>query len=411
MRIKFLVIGIIFYQSLFSQTNLTGLWISNFKETIEIQQTDHGLSFSLSDNGDVREVATLKYSGEEYSGVMRFKSQSIQCIQNLKIIEEDVLLSEYSDCSDAVNRLNSFWIKSDKQFRELSSSEIDNFNNQFLSLLRNYGEKNHYAFAYSAAYKISNNIEDKVKYNAYLAGYYSEDKVVEYALYYKAKAESDNEYMYCNNYITKYPNGEFITEIVTIKDEKENKEKSLYNSTIKNNDFDTYGLKYPQGKYVSAVNEQKQMYLEKEKAIAEQKRIAKQKQMEEQRIAKQKQMEEQRLAAIKREKQRIDFLKNGVGKKVSWTIEVSYKTSSSGIIGDAIMGALGGLYTTYNFKYIAIIEGVIGENVKVIISNVVLDQPSYVSSNYIKYRDYAKEKELENLGKTRVKGFNEVNIE
>lgn len=202
----------------------------------------------------------------------------------------------------------------------------------------------------------------------------------------------------CINYLSLFPDGEYSAEIIKLKEVKIASKKQI------------------EEKRLAEIERKKQAELDrivKEKQ-AEKDRLAeieRKKQAELDKIAKEKQAEKDRLTAIEYEKWRIEYLKNGVEKKVSWTIEVSYKTSSNGILGDAIMGAIGGLYTTYKFKYIAVIESVIGENVKVIISNIVLEQPSYGSSNYIKYRDYAKEKEFENLGKTRVKEFNEVDVE
>ena len=168
MKKTIFVLSLIFlFKSLSCQNNLTGIWVSNYKETIEIKQINQVLNITLSDNEGVREISDLENSNGVFIGKMNFISRKLRCFQKLTIIEPNILLSEYTNCSDCVNRLSTFWIKSNRQYDNLSSNEINNFYEKFLALLRDYGEKNKYAYAFEAAYKISNDLKDKQKFEKF----------------------------------------------------------------------------------------------------------------------------------------------------------------------------------------------------------------------------------------------------
>lgn len=102
-----------------------------------------------------------------------------------------------------------------------------------------------------------------------------------------------------------------------------------------------------------------------------------------------------------------------VGKTIYWNEEVSFDISSGneGLIGGLISSALGTNKVTYNVRYYAIVEANLGQTaVKCVISNVEIQDPSYASVNYVKYKKSAYATLCEDIGKTRVKQLNEFEI-
>ena len=102
-----------------------------------------------------------------------------------------------------------------------------------------------------------------------------------------------------------------------------------------------------------------------------------------------------------------------VGKTIYWNEQVSFDISSGneGLVGSLIGSALGTNKVTYNVRYYAIVEANLGQTaVKCVISNVEIQDPSYASVNYVKYKKGAYATLCEDIGKTRVKQLDEFEI-
>ena len=96
-----------------------------------------------------------------------------------------------------------------------------------------------------------------------------------------------------------------------------------------------------------------------------------------------------------------------IGDKVFWTEKETYRTGSSGnIFGDMLLGDL--YNSTYYIQYVGIVESIIGDNLKIIIQDVGMDDPKYASYNYIKSKSAVFSEAQGNLGQTRIKGMDEV---
>ncbi len=104
---------------------------------------------------------------------------------------------------------------------------------------------------------------------------------------------------------------------------------------------------------------------------------------------------------------KYETLRNSVGKKVYWTEKETYKTGSSGsVLGDMVFGSL--YKTTYVIEYLAIVEKVLGDNVKVTIIDVGIKDPKFVSINYIDSKGHVLNKAQNRIGQTRVKSFDDI---
>ena len=148
-----------------------------------------------------------------------------------------------------------------------------------------------------------------------------------------------------------------------------------------------YLTKYPESPYIEDVRKRGQ-------------EIAQRKQEEEQRIR-----EENERIKEEEIRQRHAAKLNCVGRTIHWTEEVTYDISSGGdgLILGLLKSAAGLDKVKYEVRYTAIVEANFGEtSVKCIISNVQIQDPSWASANYLKYRKHALADLQENLGKTRV---------
>lgn len=114
-----------------------------------------------------------------------------------------------------------------------------------------------------------------------------------------------------------------------------------------------------------------------------------------------------------RKAQDLALKKKSVGKQIYWEETLTYDLSSGGL-GSILMGVVGLNKlneVSYTVRYTAIVERVIaGESVKCIIKQAKIVDPSWVSSNYLKYKKYAQAEIVENVGKTRVLNMNEFNL-
>lgn len=138
-------------------------------------------------------------------------------------------------------------------------------------------------------------------------------------------------------------------------------------------------------------------------SLAEIKRIEEQKVAEQNRILAEKQKAEAAKATIAAKK-------NSVGKRIKWREKITFDTSGGGL-GGLLTKAVGLGSTSYSVEYTAIVESVIGEeNVKAIITNAKIIDPSWASVNYFKYKSYAREEASKAIGQTRVKEFSEFDM-
>ncbi len=104
---------------------------------------------------------------------------------------------------------------------------------------------------------------------------------------------------------------------------------------------------------------------------------------------------------------------NCVGRQICWNESVSFNISSGneGILGSLLSSALGTDRVTYNVLYTAVVEAVLGDSsVKCVITNAQIQDPSWASVNYLKYKKQAASSILEDVGKTRVKQMNEFEL-
>ncbi|MEO1263191.1 MAG: hypothetical protein AAFZ15_30555 [Bacteroidota bacterium] len=92
-----------------------------------------------------------------------------------------------------------------------------------------------------------------------------------------------------------------------------------------------------------------------------------------------------------------------VGKSCVFYEYLIYKS------GDGILDALVPS-TKYQVEYSAVIESELGDNVKMIISEARIIDPSWASANYFKYKKYVKGDAQEKIGKTAVKPKSEIEI-
>ena len=100
-----------------------------------------------------------------------------------------------------------------------------------------------------------------------------------------------------------------------------------------------------------------------------------------------------------------------VGKKIYWYEEIAYNPEKDGV-GRFLTDLTGIGIVKYKVKYTAIIESFLGDNsLKAIISDTKIEDPSLASINYIKYKDIAVLEIKKYIGQTRVKDFNECNME
>ncbi|MEE9373845.1 MAG: hypothetical protein V3V00_12415 [Saprospiraceae bacterium] len=97
------------------------------------------------------------------------------------------------------------------------------------------------------------------------------------------------------------------------------------------------------------------------------------------------------------------------GTKVYWTENETYKTESSGsTLSELFLGGINN--STYKIEYIGIVEQFIGDNVKLIITDVGIDDPDWASMNYLDSKAYVKEKAKNRIGQTRVKSLDQVEL-
>ena len=100
-----------------------------------------------------------------------------------------------------------------------------------------------------------------------------------------------------------------------------------------------------------------------------------------------------------------------VGREVAWEEKITYDISNGnqGLILNLLSSALGQNSVSYTVRYTAILESYIGTTAcKVIISRTDIQDPSWASANYLKYRKAAQNDISKNLGQTRVKQLNEI---
>jgi len=98
-----------------------------------------------------------------------------------------------------------------------------------------------------------------------------------------------------------------------------------------------------------------------------------------------------------------------IGDQVYWTENETYKTGSSGnMFGDMLLGDL--YKSTYTIEYVAIVEQLIGDNVKVLITDVGMKRPKWASMNYLDAEGEVMNSAMNKIGQTRVKPFDQVVI-
>jgi len=258
-------------------------------------------------------------------------------------------------------------------------------------------------------YDISKIVEEKTNFNNAMKG-------------------SRNEKL---DFIKKYPNSEYKNDIITsfvnsfttIKDIsdfiKNNKEFNnqlderaflLVKNSNSESELQEYISVFPNGKYTTDIS-YRIATIRQAKADDEKRIIAeRQAQQEKARLAESQKKEEQARLAEAKEKEAA-IKKNCVGKKIYWHETISYDTSGGGVVG-FLASKVGLGSTNYSIKYTAIVESMIGESaVKALISKAVIEDPSMVSANYIKYKSYAIEEMNKVIGQTRVKEFHEFNLD
>ena len=131
--------------------------------------------------------------------------------------------------------------------------------------------------------------------------------------------------------------------------------------------------------------------------------------------AKKEQERREQLAKEEAERRAKDIAmkKNCVGKQIVWRSEVTYDFGKGGLaqgLGDLI--GLGALHQEkYTVEYTGVVEKIIGdENVKCVIKRVEIIDPSFASSNYLKYRKYVNAEVKDDLGETRVLEMDEFSL-
>lgn len=209
----------------------------------------------------------------------------------------------------------------------------------------------------------------------------------------------DRDVAQFKSYIATYPKSPYINEA---QDKISIAYKFLYDEACAINTsqkYSEYINAYPESPYISQVQQQLakvQAREEQERQLAEQRRRA-----EEERIRKEQE------AAILQAKLHSE------GKQIYWEEEVSFdiSTGNEGFLGTIIGNALRTNVVSYNVRYYAIVESVLGTTaVKCVIRDFEIIDPSWASTNYIKYRNSARNSISEDIGKTRVKQMNEFNM-
>ena len=100
-----------------------------------------------------------------------------------------------------------------------------------------------------------------------------------------------------------------------------------------------------------------------------------------------------------------------IGKKIYWYEEIAYNPEKDWF--GSLLNELTGLgIVKYKIRYTAVIESFLGDNsLKAIISNTRIEDPKTASVNYLKYRSIAVRNIEKYIGQTRVKDFNECEME
>ena len=215
------------------------------------------------------------------------------------------------------------------------------------------------------------------------------------------------------DYIYKFPNSQYTSTAKTSlnKLDDDNYVKATKGNTKQG--FQNYIISFPSGNHIEEANSKISAFNTKE----EEERFARENAERERQLEEQRKQEE-----IKRAEQaqnRALFLQLE-GKKVYWYSTCKVKTSSLGggllgAIGDAVVGDLN--YTSYRLKYTGIVEKIIGEeSAKIIVSKIEIEDPSWASVNYLKYRSMvlqsANQGRVDNeveLGGTIIKEYGEIN--
>ena len=214
-----------------------------------------------------------------------------------------------------------------------------------------------------------------------------------------ARAELDNIYKQAlnnigrsdidgfNKYLTDFPQSPYLTQA-----QKKLKEayRYSYNELCQNTDpqaYVDYLKKYPDTPYSEEIKERGRVMYDRQQA-------EKQRMKEEEEQRKMEEMLQRNAAKL-----------NCVGRTIHWTEEVTYDISSSGdgLLVGLLKSAAGLDKVKYEVRYSAVVESNIGETaVKCIITSVRIQDPSWASVNYLKYKKYALSELQENVGKTRV---------
>lgn len=222
-----------------------------------------------------------------------------------------------------------------------------------------------------------------------------------------AKAELDNLYKRAlgkignsdidgfEQYINTFPQSPYLNQAY---EKKREAYRYSYEELCRKNDLQTYidyVEKYPDSPYIKEVQERART-------------IYQQQQAEEQRLHEE---EEQRKAEEFRQQNAAKL--NCVGRTIYWREAVSYNLGNggSGLIGSMIKSAMKMDRVEYNVLYTAVVEANLGEtSVKCIITSAQIEDPRFVSANYIKYKSSAQASLNESLGQTRVKQLNEFEL-
>ena len=213
-----------------------------------------------------------------------------------------------------------------------------------------------------------------------------------------ARAELDNIYKQAlnnikrsdidgfNNYVKNFPESPYLSQAQKkLRDAYRYDYEELCKTTELQPYLD-YLTKYPDSPYIEDVRKRGR-------------EIAQRQLEEEQRIK-----EENERIREEEIRQRHAAKLNCVGRTIHWTETVAYDISGGdGLIMGLIKSAAGLDKVKYEVRYSAVVESNIGETaVKCVITNVQIQDPSWASVNYLKYKQYALSDLRENIGKTRV---------
>lgn len=190
-----------------------------------------------------------------------------------------------------------------------------------------------------------------------------------------------------NNYIKNFPESPYLSQAQKKLREayRYNYEELCHSSELQ--PYLDYLTKYPESPYLEDVRKRGQ-------AISQQQQEDAQRIKEENERIKEEEIRQRNAAKL-----------NCVGKTIHWTEEVTYDISSGGdgLIMGLLKNAVGLDKVKYEVRYSAVVESNIGETaVKCIITSVRIQDPSWASANYLKYKKYALSDLQENIGKTRV---------